>query len=130
MTILSLIFCFYTIAVQGINSCVQDSLYRGQHPISKCIESISTSLDFVVVEANQAVFSIDYPFNVKMDQMMVTFVDITLAFNKATKDILGVFEGVAITRGEIIKNLAKCSNTADVPVLNDRANIVKGIVPK
>ncbi|XP_037038371.1 uncharacterized protein LOC119075900 [Bradysia coprophila] len=128
VTILSLIFCYFSIAVQGINSCVQDQLYGDEHPVPKDIESISTSLDFVVVEAHQAIFTIDYPFEDKMNEMLITFVDITLAFNKAIKDILGVFEGVATTRGEILKNLSKCCKKLDPAALNDRTNIVKGIV--
>lgn len=122
VTILSIVFNYFTISVQGINTCVQDIVFNDNGIIADKIRSLSESMQYVVLEITQAVNGITFPFDKTITEWLTLLVNVTIAFNKSVKDILGVFKGVVITVGEISQNLGKR--------LKDRTNILTGITPK
>lgn len=104
VTILSIIFNYFTMTVQGINTCVQDIIFEESGTIAVNIRSLSESMQYVVIEITQAVSRISFPFTKTIKELLTHLVNMTMAFNTSVKGILGVFRGVAITAGEISQN--------------------------
>ncbi len=124
MMVLTLICHYFLLTVQGINSSVQDVLYEEKSAVSENIESCSKALDFMIVQMAQAVSALVFPITKSIEELLTSLVNITMAFNTAVKDILGVFDGVGVTVGEIKRNLW---NGLKHSATNDRTNILKGI---
>lgn len=129
VTVLTLICAYFTIAVQGINTCVQDVLYEQECTISQTIESCSMSLEYVVMEVTQYVDSVTFPYTESIKALLTNLVNITLFLNTTWKQYLGIFEGVAVTVGKIMKNLSKSVFSTTSGDSKGLTNILKGIVP-
>lgn len=129
VTVLTLICVYFTIAVQGINTCVQDVLYEQKCTISQNIESCSMSLEYVVMEVTQYVDSVTFPYTESIKALLTNLVNITLFLNGTWKQYLGVFEGAAVTVGKIKKNLSKSVFRTITGDSKGLTNILKGIVP-
>lgn len=130
VTVLTLIVNYFAVAVQGINTCYQSVLYEQECIVPQNIELCSPSFEYMLVEITQAVDSVVFPFAESMTTLLTKLVNITLFLNTALKDIFGVFKGVAITVGQITKNLAKGVSTTVTGVTKELTNILKGVVPK
>ncbi|KAG4076673.1 hypothetical protein HA402_001960 [Bradysia odoriphaga] len=118
--VLTTIFWWFQIVVQGINTAAMDILYRKDFEVSQNIKSLSLSFDFVLVSIGVVV-----PFITNIKEFLSVFVNITLALNTAIKDIFGVFSGVTVTVGEIARNLFKSLEITSTST--GRTNIVKGV---
>ncbi|KAJ6648141.1 hypothetical protein Bhyg_03366 [Pseudolycoriella hygida] len=128
VTILSLTFQYFSLAVQGINSCVQDILFKENGVIAENIRSLSESMHYVLLDITQAIDKIVYPFDESIRELLTILVNVTMVFNTSVKRTsLGEFKGVLITVGEISQSLFK---DVAVDVTNDRTNFLKGIILK
>lgn len=133
VSVLELISIYFALAIQGINTCVQDVIYKEKCSVSQNIESCSVSLEYVVVEVTQSVALVTLPFTESLKAMLTNFVNITMFLNAAWKDIFGIFEGVPITVEDITKHLSKAakgSSRTDKKLSRGPTNILKGIIPK
>lgn len=129
VAMLAVILHWYVIVVQGVNSGIQDILYRDQCLIPQSVTTCSLSLDYVVVTLAETINSIVFPLNEAIQVVLSSLVKITEVFNAAVKFVLGIFEGVTVTVGEITKNLLtgiSGGNLLNLGNTNDRTNILKG----
>ncbi|KAJ6645526.1 hypothetical protein Bhyg_00732 [Pseudolycoriella hygida] len=123
-TILILIFQYFSLTVQGINSCVQDILFRENGVIAENICALSESMNYVLLQITPAVAKVVYPFDESIQELLTTLINVTIAFNTSVKRTsVGVFKGVKITVGEIAENLFK---DACEKLRKDRRKILKG----
>ncbi|XP_037037804.1 uncharacterized protein LOC119075465 [Bradysia coprophila] len=122
--VLSVIFWWFQIVVQGINTATMDILGRRDCEVSQNIKSLSLSFDFVLVSITQAISGVVASFVKNIKGFLSMFVNITLALNTAIKDIFGVFNGVTVTVAEIARNLFK---SLEITSATGRTNIVKGV---
>lgn len=125
VTVLSLICVYFVLVVQGMNSCFQNVLYEQKLTISQNIESCSMSMDYIVLEATQSLASVTYPFNQSIKGLLTKIVNITIFINTMFKNVLGLFEGVPISVGQITQNLLKDVTTTNAK--NGHTNILKGV---
>lgn len=107
VTILNAICAYYEICVQGVQACVLDTLYRQNCEVSERQTKCSMSLDYVVGAVTQSIVSIVTPLSETIEMALKNIVNITKAFNRMVKNILGVFEDVTITVENILENLTK-----------------------
>ncbi|XP_037040138.1 uncharacterized protein LOC119077082 [Bradysia coprophila] len=124
--VLDLICLYMAIAVPGINSCVMDVLYEHDYPISKYVKSSALVFDYALVELTKAVSAIVFPITKTVQNLLTVFVNITMSLNKLAIDILGLFDGVEITVGEIVRNLVK-GGRVTVSASKGKINILKGV---
>lgn len=130
VTVLGLVLNWCGISVQGINSCVLDTLYEEECDVSPRVESVSMSVEYALYQVTQSVASVVFPLTDSIKALLTNIVNITMAFNKTVKDILGVFKGVTITVGQITQNLSKTVSGTVTGVTKGLTNILKGIAPK
>lgn len=105
--VLHLLTLYFGICVTGIHSCVLDVLYNRDYLVSKSVKSSSLSFEYALVESTQAVTAVVLPSSESIKHLLNSNINITIAVNTAVKDILGLFDGVDITVGDIIKNVVK-----------------------
>ncbi|KAG4074459.1 hypothetical protein HA402_015748 [Bradysia odoriphaga] len=124
--VLDLICLYMAIAVPGINSCVMDVLYEHDYPIPKSIKSSALAFDYALVELTKAVSSVVFPLAKTVKDLLEVFVNVTMSLNKSTIDILGLFDGVELNVGEIVRNLVK-DGRVTVSATKGKTNILKGV---
>lgn len=103
VTVLTLIYGYFAISVQGINSCVQDVLYEQKITISPTIASCSVPLKLVVEEVIKSIDSVTLPLN-ESPPLLINLVNNTIFLNDEWSENLGSFKGVPITVGDIVQN--------------------------
>jgi len=130
VTILTLIVEYFAISVHGVNTCYQSLLHERKYILPQKILSSSVALDYVLHAITRAVDSVVFPFAETITALLTQIVNITMFLNTTLKDVLGIFEGVTITVGEITQNLSKSVKTSVTGVTMGLTNILKGIVPK
>lgn len=130
VTVLSLVLGYVMIMVEGINSSAQSVLHEQKCSIPERVAKCSVTLDYLADEIAQSVDSIVSPFTESITALLTKLVNITMFLNSTFKDIFGVFEGVALTVGQITKNLTKSVSGTVTGVTKGLTNILKGVVHK
>lgn len=125
VTVLSLILSYVVIVTQGINCCAQSVWYEQKCVIPENVEKCSVTLEYLVAEVAQSVAAVTFPFIDSITPLLTSLVNLTMFLNSIFKDIFGLFTGVAITSGQITKNLLK--NVSGTGVPKGLNNILKGI---
>ncbi|KAG4074471.1 hypothetical protein HA402_015760 [Bradysia odoriphaga] len=127
VTILSAQYWYFNIVVQGIYSCVMDTLYENECVVVQTTVSVSMSFNYALVAFTQAMGTVVQPISKTINNFLATFVNITAALNTLVKDILGLFGGLAITAADVTQNILKnIKLTKLTSTLKGRTNIVKG----
>lgn len=133
VTVLCLAFHYLTISVQGINSCVQDVLYRDNGFIPQPLQLLTQPLQHVLLEFAEGVSAVQFPFTDNIRQLPTILANLTMTLNAAIREVLGIITGVASEAGKIAQNLLtlrRANNILNSSAKNGLINAVRGVIGK
>lgn len=127
LAVLSLILDHLSICVQGINACSQAILSEQKCEVPVVLRISFVTMDSFISGINRSVASITFPIAESITAFLRNLVNLTNSLNTSLNDLLGLFEGVSLTVGQITKNLSKNVSGTVRGITNRLTNFLRGI---